>query len=78
MTGRARHSILLLDRPRTVCPEDDPSRLVALTVNVALSIVLYADPDRARPDLVRVKARLDKAQPDLWLHILVCHAACAR
>jgi hypothetical protein len=76
MTGKARHSLLLLDRLRAVCPEDDPSGWVALTANIALNAALYVDPARARQEISSMETRIDRAQPDLWLHVLVCDAAC--
>jgi hypothetical protein len=74
--GKPGDSILLLDRLRAICPENDLGGWVALTANIALNAALYVDPARARREIARMKARIDKAQPDLWLHVLVCDAAC--
>jgi hypothetical protein len=76
MRGKAADSILLLDRLRAVCPEEDRAGWIALTANIALNAALHVEPTLARPEIARMMARIDRTQHDLWLHVVVCEAAC--
>lgn len=76
IAGKADASIRMLDRLRAVCPQDDHSGWVALTANVALTAALYVDPKLARLEISSMEQRVDKDDKDLWLHVLVCQAAC--
>ena len=76
MAGKADASIRMLDRLRAGCPQDDHSGWVALTANVALTAALYVDPKLARLEMSSMEQRVDKDDKDLWLHVLVCQAAC--
>lgn len=76
LAGKAHTSIRLLDRLRAVCPNDDHAGWVALTANIALSAALYVDPKVARAEMSAMAQRIDNDDKDLWLHVLVCGAAC--
>lgn len=76
MAGKADAAMTLLERLRAVCPEIDHPGWVALTANLALTAALYVDPRRARLEISAMEQRISKDDRDLWLHVLVCLAAC--
>ena len=76
LAGKSHASIQMLDRLRAVCPEDDHAGWVALTANITISAALYVDPKLARAELNTMSQRVDRDDKDLWLHVVVCEAAC--